>query len=587
MTKVLDKVNVPQDLKGLSLLEMKDLAEEIREVLIKKVNETGGHMGPNLGIIEATIAIHRVFDPPKDKLVFDVSHQCYPHKILTGRKEYFLNSAKYHEISGFTNPQESEYDCFFVGHTSTGVSLATGLAKGRDLQKGNENVIVVVGDGSLSGGEALEGLDNASTLNSNIIVIVNDNEMSIAENHGGIYKNLALLRETNGKSECNLFTAMGFDYHYVNDGNDIEELISTFKEVKGANHPVLIHIHTQKGKGLKVAEENREAFHWILPNTLDGKELRKTETKNVESFDSITKDYFLKKKAQGCPILAITAGTPGATGFDKDFREKMGSNYQDVGIAEEHAVALASGVAKRGGKPVISILSSFVQRTFDQLMQDLALNSSPATILVNWGGISGADATHDGAYDISLICNIPNIVYLAPTCKEEYLRMLNWSVEQSEHPVVIRVPFGKFVSTGIEDKTDYSILNKFEIVKKGKDVAIVAVGNFFELGKTVKSELQSKHGINATLINPKVISGLDITMLEELKKEHKLVITLENGILSGGFGEKIASFYGNSDMKVLNFGGGKEFNDRTGLAPLYEKYHLTPELIVKDIESQL
>src|SRR5574344_1390813 len=490
MTKVLDKVNSPKDLKGLTIAEMKDLAAEIREILIKKVNETGGHMGPNLGIVETTIAIHNVFDTPKDKLVFDVSHQCYPHKILTGRKENFLNPEKYYDISGFTNPNESEYDCFFIGHTSTGVSLATGLAKGRDLQGKSENVIVIVGDGSLSGGEALEGLDNASTLNSNIIVIVNDNKMSIAENHGGIYKNLELLRNTKGKAECNLFTAMGFDYHYVNDGNDIEELISVLSSVKGLAHPVLVHIHTQKGKGLKIAEENKEAFHWILPNTLDGKELRKVNSQNVESFDSITKEYFLKKKSEGCPIIAITAGTPGATGFDKQFREKMGLNYQDVGIAEEHAVAFASGIAKRGGKPVISILSSFIQRTFDQLMQDLALNNSPATILVSWGGLSGADATHDGAYDISLINNIPNLVFLAPTCKEEYLKMLDWSISQNDHPVVIRVPFGNYIKTGIEDKTDYSILNKSKIEENGDTVAIIGVGNFFELAKTVKNKLK-------------------------------------------------------------------------------------------------
>lgn len=583
---ILDKVNSPSDLKNLTLDELNTLSDEMRELIIKKVNTTGGHMGPNLGVIEATIALHYVFNSPEDKIVFDVSHQCYPHKILTGRKEGFTDPDKYLKYTGYTAPEESEHDLFKVGHTSTSVSLATGLAKARDLQGGSENIIALIGDGSLSGGEAFEGLDNAADLDSNIIVIVNDNDMSIAENHGGLYRNVKELRDTDGKAECNFFKSLGYDYYIIKEGNNIEKLIETFKKVKDAKHPVLIHMCTQKGHGLAVAEENKEAFHWILPGTLDQKE--ETSAPVIcENYNTVTTDYILKKAEKDPAVIAISPATPGAYGFTKDFREKLGKQYTDVGIAEEHAVAYASALAKGGAKPILAILSSFVQRTYDQMSQDLCLNNSPITMLVYWGGLSGADSTHLGSFDMSLIGNIPNIVYLAPTSKEEYLKMLDWSVEQKDYPVAIRVPFGEFVSTGIEDTTDYSIINKFQTVEKGSEAAILGLGNFLKLGKEVKAELQEKLGINATLINPKFITGLDEDLLNSLKSNHKVVITLEDGILDGGFGEKVARFYGNSEMKVLNFGGKKEFTDRVPIEELYQRYHLTKELIVEDIKKCL
>ena len=581
---ILDKVNSPSDLKNLTLDELNTLSDEMRELIIKKVNTTGGHMGPNLGVIEATIALHYVFNSPEDKIVFDVSHQCYPHKILTGRKEGFTDPDKYLKYTGYTAPEESEHDLFKVGHTSTSVSLATGLAKARDLQGGSENIIALIGDGSLSGGEAFEGLDNAADLDSNIIVIVNDNDMSIAENHGGLYRNLKELRDTDGKAECNFFKSLGYDYYIIKEGNDIEKLIETFKKVKDAKHPVLIHMCTQKGHGLAVAEENKEAFHWILPGTLDKKE-ESSAPVICENYNTVTTDYILKKAEKNPTVIAISPATPGAYGFTKDFREKLGKQYTDVGIAEEHAVAYASALAKGGAKPILAILSSFVQRTYDQMSQDLCLNNSPITMLVYWGGLSGADSTHLGSFDMSLVGNIPNIVYLAPTSKEEYLKMLDWSVEQKDYPVAIRVPFGEFVSTGIEDTTDYSVINKFQTVEKGSEVAILGLGNFLKLGKEVKAELQEKLGINATLINPKFITGLDEDLLNSLKSNHKVVITLEDGILNGGFGEKVARFYGNSEMKVLNFGGKKEFTDRVPIEELYQRYHLTKELIVEDIKK--
>ncbi len=578
---ILDKINTPQDLKELSINEMNKLSDEIRELIIKKVNTTGGHLGPNLGIVEATIALHYVFNTPQDKLVFDVSHQCYPHKILTGRKEGFTDPDKYLKYSGYTAPEESEYDLFKVGHTSTSVSLAVGLAKARDLKGSKENVIALIGDGSLSGGEAFEGLDNAATLNSNIIIVVNDNDMSIAENQGGLYSNLRELRETNGKAENNFFKTLGFEYYYLENGNNVESLINIFKQVKDTNRPTVVHIHTLKGKGYHSAEIDKESYHWILPGTLNN---NNRDASNTESYESITADYILKKHDEDSTIIAITPATPGVSGFTKEFRSKLGKNFTDVGIAEQHAVAYASGLAKNGAKPILAVMSSFIQRAYDQLSQDLALNNTPATILVFWGGITGADATHLTKYDIPLISNIPNLVYLAPTNKEEYIKMLDWSTSQREHSVIIRVPATQVITTGIEDKTDYSILNKYEITEQGAEIAILGLGNFYHLGKDVKKLIQANLGINATLINPKFITGLDEELLNSLKNNHKLVITLEDGALDGGFGEKIASFFGNSEIKVLNYGAKKEFTDRTSLEELYQRYHLTPELILDDIK---
>lgn len=583
--KVLDKVNTPDDVKKLTTAQMKDLSQDIRYAIMKRSNTIGGHLGPDLGIVEATIAMHYVFNSPEDKIVFDVSHQCYPHKMLTGRKYGFLNPEKYSAVSGYTNPEESSHDFFNVGHTSTGVSLATGLAKARDLKGEKYNVIALVGDGSLSGGEAYEGLNNAAVLGSNFIVVVNDNEMAIAENHGGLYKNLALSRKTNGKAQNNIFTAMGFDYYYVQDGNDVDSLIKTFKKVKNTTRPTVVHIHTLKGKGLEQAVKDKETYHYIAAGALDKQKAKKENQK--ETYNSITSEYLLKKQKQNPLVFAISPATPAATGLTKEIRQKMGQNYTDTGIAEEHAVAFASGAAKNGAKPVLEVMSSFIQRTYDQLSQDLALNNSPATILVFGGGISGADMTHLGIFDIPLISNIPNIVYLSPSTKEEYIAMLDWSLSQNSHPVAIRVPSGDVVSTGHADKTDYSKLNKYKIEEKGKDVAIIAAGNFMPLGRQVKQELFKTLKINATLINPKFLSGVDTELLQSLEKDHKVVITLESGLLDGGFGEKISRFYSDKNMKVLNYGAAKEFTDREPVEKLYEKFRLTPQLITEDISNIL
>ena len=579
---LLETINSPKDIKKLSLAELQQLAQEIREGILNRDSLIGGHVGPNLGIVETIIALHYVFDTPNDKIVYDVSHQCYPHKMLTGRWKGFFDAEEMRKISGYTNPNESEYDNFIVGHTSTSVSLATGLAKARDLRGEHHKVIALIGDGSLSGGEALEGFSNAAVLNSNILIIVNDNEMSIAENHGGIYTNLRLLRETNGTAECNMFKAWGFEYRYVADGNNQENMIKVLQELKDVKKPTVLHIHTLKGKGYAPAEENKERWHWSLP--FDRKTGEITADISGENYSDITYDFLYARHQQDKNMVVISAGTPGAYGLNPERRASFGENYIDVGIAEEQAVAMASALAKGGCRPVFMVYSSFLQRTYDQLSQDLALNNNPAVILVFSAGISGMDATHLGSFDIPLVANIPNIVYLAPTGKEEYLAMLNWGLKQNEHPVVIRVPLA--VTKGGKAEESYGDLNRYQLVKQGSKVAVLALGSFFELGESVVAELKVQ-GIDATLVNPRYITGVDEKLLNELAKNHQVVATLENGELDGGFGEKIASFYGASKVKVLNFGAKKEFTDRVPYAELMKRYHLTPEQIIADIMNVL
>ena len=576
---MLEKINMADDVKNLNMDELIVLCQEIREAILFRNSVVGGHVAPNLGIVEVAVALHKVFESPKDKIVWDVSHQCYPHKILTGRKKGFLSIEGLREISGYTNPNESEHDFFKVGHTSTSVSLALGLAKARDIKGESCNVIAVLGDGSMSGGEALEGLSNAGVFGGNFIVVLNDNEMSIAENQGGIYKNLQKLRDTLGKAECNIFKALGFEYLYVEEGNSLENLIEAFEKVKNTDKPVVVHVHTLKGKGYKKAEENREMWHWNLPFDIDSGEIK--IDMSGENYREITYQYLSKKVKEDGDVVLVNAGTPGIFGLNKERRMELGDRFVDVGIAEEHAVAFSSGLAKGGCKPVYMVMSSFVQRTYDQLSQDLALNENPAVVLVDWGGISGADATHLCVFDIPLISNIPNVVYLSPVTVEEYLAMLEWGIEQKDKSVVIRIPT-KIMHTNDDVLKDYGNLNQFEVKKKGKDVAIIGVGNFFDLGLKVVRALSEKK-IDATLINPRYLTGIDERVLNDLAREHKVVVTLEDGVLDGGYGEKIARFFGKTDVKVLNYGARKEFTDRVALDDLYERYRLKEDLIVEDI----
>lgn len=582
----IENINSPADVKKLNIMQLNVLAEEMRHALLTRASRHGGHFGPNFGMVEAIIAMHYVFDSPKDKIVFDVSHQCYPHKMLTGRKDAYLYEEHYDDVSGYTNPDESEHDFFTVGHTSTSISLACGLAKARDLNGEDGNVIAVIGDGSLSGGEALEGLDFASELNGNMIIVANDNDMSIAENHGGLYANLKLLRETNGQAECNLFKAMNLDYIYVDKGNDIASLIEAFEKVKDTKKAVVVHINTLKGKGYAPAEQNKEEWHWHMPfDIATGESLFKG---GEPDFSDASLEYLLKKMDEDKSVVAITAGTPTVMGFTADMRAKAGKQFVDVGIAEETAVALASGIAANGGKPVFGVYSSFIQRAYDQITQDVCINGNAVTFTVFAGSVYGMnDVTHLGLQDIPMLNSIPGLVYLAPVTKEDYITMLDWSLTQNAYPVAIKIPGGSMISTGVPVTKDFSKLDTYEITKKGSRVAILGLGTFYENAVKAADILKSSHGIDATVINPYYISGIDADTLNELKKDHAVVATLEDGYLEGGFGAKIAAFYGSSDMKVLNFGIKKEFIDRYDVSEVLKDNHLTPEQIAEDIAATL
>lgn len=582
---LLENINSPKDLKILNYQELSQLSSEIRTVLLQKLSTTGGHVAPNLGMVEVTIALHYVFNSPIDKIIYDVSHQSYVHKILTGRKNAFLDPKNYHCVTGYTNQKESEHDFFTIGHTSTSLSLGCGLAKARDIKNTKENIIAVIGDGSLSGGEAYEGLNNIAELNSNMIVIVNDNDMSIAENHGGLYKNLKLLRETQGKASCNFFKSLGLDYIYIENGHDIPTFINEFEKIKDISHPIVVHIKTIKGKGYAPAEKDKETWHYNMPFDM---ETGKSKVSFSPQYDSLTAEYLLEEMKEDEKIVAVTSGTPAVFGFVEPLRKKAGKQFIDVGIAEEHAVAFSSALASQGIKPVYGVYSTFIQRTYDQLSQDLCINKNPALILIFGGGLTFLnDVTHLGYFDIPVVSNIPNMLYLAPTTKEEYFAMLDYGLKQTDYPMAIRVPSLGIISSNKKIDIDFSDINKYSVEEKGEKLAIVALGDFFELGKEIKKELREKYNIDATLINPRFITGLDKELLESLKENHSLVITLENGVLDGGFGEKITRFYSSLNMKVLNFGAKKEFTDRLTPEEVYTRNHLTKELIVEDILKNL
>ena len=588
----IEKIKSPAFLKGLNLEELNIVADETRQAVLNRVSKHGGHVGPNLGFVEATVALHYVFDAPKDKLVFDVSHQCYPHKVLTGRASGFLgNVDDMNAISGYSSPAECpEYDNFEVGHTSTSISLATGLQKARDIKGTDENIIAIIGDGSLSGGEAFEGLDEASELGTGIIVIVNDNEMSIAENHGGIYKNLRALRESRGTCEHNWFKAWGFEYKYLEEGNNIEKLIEVFKSVKGTDKPTVVHIHTEKGHGYAPAVANKEAWHWGLPfNLEDGSRPRKNDNGTIpqtapqEDYGTLFSDWMLREMKQDKTLIAVTAGTPAAAGFTVDKRNEAGKQHIDMGIAEEQAAAMISGMAKGGLHPVWTVYSTFIQRTYDQIAQDLCINSNPAVINVVGGGVNSMnDITHICLFDIPMLCSIPGLIYLAPTTCEEYFAMLRWAIQQDQKPVAIRVPSNSVVHTSEPVDTEYGYEPKYKVIHKGKNVAIIAAGSFFQKGENV-ARLLTENGINATLINPRYLNDVDTDTLEGLKTDHQLVVTLEDGCKDGGFGERIASFYGLSDMKVLVGGIKKGLYDRFDVNKLLSDNNLLDEQIVNEI----
>ena len=592
----IEKIKSPADLKGLDIEALNVVADETRAAVLNRVSKHGGHVGPNLGFVEATVALHYVFNAPVDKFVFDVSHQCYPHKVLTGRAAGFLGDVDdMNAISGYSSPTECpEYDNFEVGHTSTSVSLATGLQKARDVKGTHENIIAVIGDGSLSGGEAFEGLDEASELGTGIIIVVNDNEMSIAENHGGIYKNLRALRESNGTCEHNWFKAWGFDYKYLEQGNDIAKLIEVFRSVKDTDRPTVVHIHTEKGHGYAPAVQNKEAWHWGLPFNLDDgtRPVRNADgtmphVEPAEDYAVLFSDWMLREMKLDPTLIAVTAGTPTAGGFTAAKRKEAGSQHIDMGIAEEQAVAMISGMAKGGLHPVWTVYSTFIQRTYDQIAQDLCINANPAVINVVGGGVrSMNDITHICLFDIPMLCSIPGLLYLAPTTCEEYFAMLRWAIKQEKTPVALRVPTGEVVHTTEQVDAEYACEPQYKVMRRGSKVAVVAAGSFYQKGESVVGLLAEK-GIDATLINPRYLNDVDAATLDVLKADHQLVVTLEDGCKDGGFGERIAAYYGTSDMKVLVCGVKKGLYDRFDVEQLLSDNRLLDAQIVEDALAAL
>ena len=581
----LETITSPADIKGYTAEQRRVLAQEMRDALLKRASIHGGHFGPDFGIIETVIALHTVFDSPTDKIIYDVSHQCYPHKMLTGRVEAYINEAQYDEVSGYTNPEESPHDFFNIGHTSTSISLASGLAKARDLAERSENIIALIGDGSMSGGEALEGLNVVGEMETNFIIVFNDNGHSIAENHGGMYRTFKELREANGAAEDNLFRAMGLDYRYVADGNDCEALIAAFSAVKNSTKPVVVHILTQKGKGYQFAEEDPETWHYRMPFDMETGALKRPYT---DPYQEATK-AFLKEQTRTNPnIVFLAAGTMGAIGLSPADRAELGSQYVDVGIAEEHAVAMASGLARGGARPIFGTYSTFFQRVYDQMAQDVAVNNSPAVFLSVGASIYYMnDVTHLGFFDIPIFANIPNLVFLAPASLAEYEAVLRWSVEQTRHPVMIRMPVGGYEESPYPVRADYSALNKYQVVQEGADVALIGAGNFAALAGAAAAQLEAE-GIKATVVSPIFLSGLDTALLDRLKEKHRLILTLEDGILDGGFGQKIASYYGmDADVRVRCYGLSKEFHDRYDAAELAREHHLTAEQIAADTLATL
>ena len=581
---LLENINSPADLKKLNVSDLPVLAEEIRSALLNKTSQCGGHVGPNMGIVEITIALHYVFNSPIDKFVFDVSHQSYVHKMLTGRKEAYLKEDEFNAVTGYTSIEESEHDMFTVGHTSTSISMACGLAKARDLVGRKENVVAIIGDGSMTGGEAYEGLNFAKQLQSNLIIILNDNDQSISDTYGGLKYHLKELRESKGESQNNIFKALGFEYRYIENGNDILAILEEFKTIKDINHPIVVHIQTTKGKGYKIAEVNKEQWHWFPPYIIETGANKRPMT--GENYDSLVGDYLLDKMSKDPTVTAILAAVPATIGFNKERREKAGKQFVDVDICEQHAISMAAGIARNGGKPVVGTFSTFYQRAYDQIAQDMCINKLPVTLLIRNGSIwGGNDVTHTGWLDMCAFANIPNMVFLCPTNCEEYFAMLDWSIEQQDYPVCIRIPRNGVHHVSCEVQKDYGDLNKNFVTQAGEKVAIFAVGDFYQIGEELTEAINLQYGFQPTLINPRYVSGIDVDTLKKLEEHHSIVITLEDSILDGGYGQKIASFYGNREMKVLNYGLKKEYFDGYNAKKLLEEFGIESSTIVKMLKN--
>ena len=579
----LTDIQIPSDLRDCSLTELEIIAQYIRNLIIHRTSHIGGHIGSSLGATDIIVALHHVFGLDDAQFIFDISHQSYAHKILTGRHEGFKNRDKFHTISGYSNPDESTHDAFHLGHASTSLSLVCGLMIGRDLQHGTHPIIAMIGDGALSGGEAYEALNHLATMSSQCLIIINDNDQSIAENHGGLYKHLQQLRETNGESSNNIFKALGFSYRYVDDGNSLESLIHALKNCKDETIPTVLHIHTTKGYGYCKAISNPEGFHNPSGFDIDTGETKKRYT---NSYESIVAKQLIETLDQNKAACIVTAATPGGFCLTKDIREKLGAQYIDVGIAEEHATTLLAGIAHNGGTPILPIYSTFLQRAYDQIINDLCINNSNALILVYRASIYGnKDMTHLGFNDITMLGNIPNLMYLAPTTVEELESSIRYGLEHHNHPIAIRIPVGTPINDIAQSNTIDKPVTSYDITQSGNTIAIIGVGNFYHKAVELSHAIREATHMSPTIVKTLCISSLDTDTLNELTKDHHIVITLEDGELEGGYGQKIASYYGKTSMKVLNYGISKQFYDRYKPEDVLQQNHLDFEHILDDLRN--
>ena len=617
MYKYLDKVNSPNDIKMMTTNEIDLLAKDIRKFLVRSISQTGGHLASNLGIVELTLALHKVFNSPKDKIVWDVGHQSYVHKIITGRKEDFVSLRKFEGLSGFPKENESPHDIFDTGHSSTSISIAQGIACARDIKNEDDKVIAVIGDGSITGGMALEALNHLGYTKTNMIVILNDNEMSIDKNVGGMARHLSgiirnstvnkvknevekilnitkagnILSKTANKvkdgimssftpQESEFFDSLGIKYYGPIDGHNIDELIYMLNIVKDYNGPVLLHVITKKGKGYRFAEEQPDKYHGVSKFDI---------TQGVKSSNSISISQQIGKKLTSMAskderIVAITAAMPSGTGLNI-FEEQYPNRYYDVGIAEQHATTFAAGLAKSGMKPYFAVYSSFLQRAYDQLIHDVCITKKPVTFLIDRAGLVGNDGeTHHGMFDLSYLNTVPNITVMAPKDSEELDLMLDLSLELNE-PVAIRYPRG---NTYYLNKGSYQPIKKgsFEIIDEGKETVVLAIGTMVKHALEAK-QILLKDNINPTIVNARFLKPIDEELLHSLLKSHKSVVTIEDNVKSGGFGSRINQFIidNNYDNRIENISLPDEFIQHGDIDALYDIVGLSAIGIANKIKS--
>ncbi len=616
MYKYLDKVNSPKDIKDMNVEEMDLLAKDIRKFLVRSISKTGGHLASNLGVVELTLSLHKVFDSPKDKIVWDVGHQSYVHKILTGRKDEFTTLRQFNGLSGFPKENESPHDIFDTGHSSTSISVAEGLACARDIKKEKSNIIAVIGDGSITGGMALEALNHVGYTNTDMTIILNDNEMSIDKNVGGMAKHLSsiisnsmthkvknevekilsvapggnLISKTANKvkdniiskfipQECAFFDSIGIKYYGPIDGHNIKELIDILNKVKKKKGPTLVHVITKKGKGYRYAEEAPDKYHGV--SKFDIKEGIKPSTS--QSISAQVGKKLVKMADKDNRVTAVTAAMPSGTGLNL-FEKEYPNRYYDVGIAEQHATTFCAGLAKAGMKPYFAVYSSFLQRAYDQVIHDVCITNKNVTFLIDRAGIVGNDGeTHHGMFDLSYLNVIPNIIVMAPKDSKELDLMMDLSLDVNL-PMAIRYPRGNSYELNIGEYLPIK-MGTYEVISQGKDIAILAIGTMVKHSIEAKNILINDN-INPTIVNARFLKPIDEKLLHEIFKEYKTIITIEDNVINGGFGSRINKFMVDNNYKsdIINMGLPDEFIQHGNSEDIYEYVGLSPKGIADKIK---